>query len=73
MTAGIKGADLLNRRLRIATKYVNVARAYFLASQGQQADIIKLYGFYGAGAFSGSLRLNCRRSRQMAIPYVLMA
>ena len=43
MTAGIKGAELPNRRLRIATKYVNVARAYF-ASQGQQVDIIKLYG-----------------------------
>ena len=43
MTAGIKGATLPNRRLRVATKYVNVARAYF-ASQGQQVDVIKLYG-----------------------------
>ncbi|WP_434352624.1 ATP phosphoribosyltransferase [Psychrobacter sp. HD31] len=43
MTAGIKNAELPNRRLRIATKYVNVARAYF-ASRGQQVDIIKLYG-----------------------------
>lgn len=43
MTAGIKGKALPDRRLRIATKYVNVARAYF-ASQGQQVDIIKLYG-----------------------------
>lgn len=43
MTAGIKGAELPNRRLRIATKYVNVARAYF-ASRGQQVDVIKLYG-----------------------------
>lgn len=43
MTAGIKGQTLPKRRLRIATKYVNVARAYF-ASQGQQVDIIKLYG-----------------------------
>lgn len=43
MTAGVKGAPLPNRRLRIATKYVNVARAYF-ASQGQQVDVIKLYG-----------------------------
>ncbi len=43
MTAGIKGASLPNRRLRIATKYVNVARAYF-ASRGQQVDVIKLYG-----------------------------
>lgn len=29
--------------LRVATKYVNSARRYF-ASQGQQAEIIKLYG-----------------------------
>ncbi|PYE36733.1 ATP phosphoribosyltransferase [Psychrobacter fozii] len=43
MTAGVKGAPLPNRRLRIATKYVNVARAYF-ASQGKQVDVIKLYG-----------------------------
>lgn len=43
MTAGIKGAQLPKRRLRVATKYVNVARAYF-ASQGQQVDVIKLYG-----------------------------
>ena len=43
MTAGVKGAPLPNRRLRIATKYGNVARAYF-ASQGQQVDVIKLYG-----------------------------
>ncbi len=33
MTAGILGKALPNRRLRIATKYVNVARAYF-ASRG---------------------------------------
>ncbi len=43
MTAGISGKALPNRRLRIATKYVNVARAYF-ASRGEQVDIIKLYG-----------------------------
>lgn len=43
MTAGVKGKDLPNRRLRIATKYANVAREYF-ASQGKQVDIIKLYG-----------------------------
>ncbi len=43
MTAGVQGMTLPNRRLRIATKYVNVARAYF-ASQGQQVDVIKLYG-----------------------------
>ncbi len=43
MTAGIQGQTLPNRRLRIATKYVNIARAYF-ASRGQQVDLIKLYG-----------------------------
>ena len=43
MTAGVKGQPLPHRRLRIATKYVNVARRYF-ASQGVQVDIIKLYG-----------------------------
>lgn len=43
MTAGVADKALPNRRLRIATKYVNVARQYF-ASQGQQVDVIKLYG-----------------------------
>ncbi len=43
MTAGVAGKTLPKRRLRIATKYVNVAREYF-ASQGVQVDIIKLYG-----------------------------
>lgn len=43
MTAGVVGAKLPARRLRIATKYVNVAKEYF-ASQGVQVDIIKLYG-----------------------------
>lgn len=43
MTAGVQGQALPERRLRIATKYVNVARAYF-ASRGQQVDVIKLYG-----------------------------
>jgi len=43
MTAGPKNAQPLNGRLRIATKYVNCARRYF-AEQGQQVEIIKLYG-----------------------------
>lgn len=43
MTAGVAGAKRPNRRLRVATKYVNVARQYF-ASRGEQVDIIKLYG-----------------------------
>lgn len=43
MTAGVVGKPLPNRRLRIATKYVNIAQNYF-ASRGEQVDIIKLYG-----------------------------
>ncbi len=44
MTAMLKGAELpLTGRLRVATKYVNIARKFF-ASQGRQIDPIKLYG-----------------------------
>ncbi|WP_185235023.1 ATP phosphoribosyltransferase [Teredinibacter franksiae] len=43
MTAGIKGQSLKSGRIRVATKYVNVAKRYY-AEQGRQADIIKLYG-----------------------------
>ena len=44
MTAIPKGMDLPpTGRLRVATKYVNIARQYF-ASQGRQIDPIKLYG-----------------------------
>jgi len=43
MTAGPKNTKPTNGRLRIATKYVNCARRYF-AEQGQQVEIIKLYG-----------------------------
>jgi ATP phosphoribosyltransferase len=43
MTAAIKGAAPRQGRLRVATKYVNIAKQYY-ASRGQQADIIKLYG-----------------------------
>jgi ATP phosphoribosyltransferase len=43
MIAGTKNAPRLSGRLRIATKYVNCARRYF-AEQGQQVEIIKLYG-----------------------------
>lgn len=43
MVAGKPAASLEGRRLRIATKYVNSARAYF-AAKGQQVEIIKLYG-----------------------------
>jgi ATP phosphoribosyltransferase len=43
MTAGPIGQSLPAPRLRVATKYSNIARRYF-ASRGVQADVIKLYG-----------------------------
>ncbi|WP_150909786.1 ATP phosphoribosyltransferase [Marinobacter halotolerans] len=43
MTAGIKGEQTPSGRIRVATKFVNLARRYY-AAQGRQADIIKLYG-----------------------------
>jgi ATP phosphoribosyltransferase len=43
MTAAPLGAEPKPGRLRVATKYVNVARRYY-AAQGRQVDIIKLYG-----------------------------
>ena len=43
MVAGLKEEPPLPRRLKIATKLVNVARRYY-AEQGIQVDIIKLYG-----------------------------
>ena len=44
MTATKKGSELpVTGRIRVATKYVNVACQYF-ASQGRQIDPIKLYG-----------------------------
>lgn len=43
MTAGIKGQPEKSGRIKVATKYVNIARRFY-AEQGRQADIIKLYG-----------------------------
>lgn len=43
MTAKIKDAPDKLGRLKVATKFVNVARDYF-ARQGRQVDLIKLYG-----------------------------
>lgn len=43
MVAGVPNAQPSGARLRIATKYVNVTRRYY-AKQGQQVEIIKLYG-----------------------------
>jgi ATP phosphoribosyltransferase len=41
--AGPEQTASVDRRLRIATKYVNTTREYF-ASRGEQVEIIKLYG-----------------------------
>lgn len=43
MTAGVKGQSTPSGRIRVATKYVNVAKQYY-AAQGRQIDVIKLYG-----------------------------
>lgn len=43
MTAGIKGESLPAGRIKVATKYVNIARRFY-AQQGRQVDLIKLYG-----------------------------
>lgn len=43
MTAGLKGCSSPSGRIKVATKFVNIAKQYY-ASQGRQADIIKLYG-----------------------------
>ncbi len=43
MTAALKGHSIPQGRVRVATKFVNIARQYF-AEQGVQADVIKLYG-----------------------------
>ena len=43
MTAAIKDVPTRPGRIRVATKYVNIAKQYY-ASRGRQVDIIKLYG-----------------------------
>lgn len=43
MTAAMKDRRPINGRLRVATKYVNLARNYY-AEKGTQVEIIKLYG-----------------------------
>lgn len=43
MTAGPTGAPEPTGRLRVATKFVNVAKRYY-AEQGRQVEVIKLYG-----------------------------
>jgi ATP phosphoribosyltransferase len=41
--AGMKDAQQVEGRMRVATKFVKVTKEYF-ARQGRQVDIIKLYG-----------------------------
>jgi ATP phosphoribosyltransferase len=43
MVAGLKDEGKLPPRLKIATKFVNIAKRYY-AEKGVQVDIIKLYG-----------------------------
>lgn len=43
MTAGVASAPAKSGRIRVATKYVNIARRHY-AERGRQADVIKLYG-----------------------------
>lgn len=43
MTAKVKNAKPITGRLKVASKFVNIARQYYY-EQGQQVDIIKLYG-----------------------------
>lgn len=43
MTAAVKGAEMPEGRLKVATKFPYVTKKYF-AEQGRQIDIIKLYG-----------------------------
>lgn len=43
MTAGLKGQPQKPGRIKVATKYVKVARCFY-AKQGRQTDFIKLYG-----------------------------
>lgn len=56
MTAGLvdadSGAQNKNGRLRVATKFVNVAKRFF-ESRGEQVEVIKLYGSMELGPIVG--------------------
>ena len=52
MTAGMVNYVPHDGRLRVATKFVNVARQYF-AEQGKQVEVIKLYGSMELGPIVG--------------------
>ena len=43
MTAGMRGVTPATGRIRVATKFTNIAKRFY-AEQGVQADVIKLYG-----------------------------
>lgn len=43
MTAGLVGQPPKPGRIKVATKYVNIAKRFY-AEKGQQVDVIKLYG-----------------------------
>jgi len=43
MVAGKVGAQRPERRLRVATKFINIAKRYY-AARGEQVELIKLYG-----------------------------
>jgi len=43
MTAAVKGRGPITGRMRVATKYVNLAKSFY-AEKGCQVEIIKLYG-----------------------------
>lgn len=52
MTAGKVNAEPVNGRLRVATKFTNIARRYF-ESRGEQVEVIKLYGSMELGPIVG--------------------
>lgn len=52
MTAGMVDYVPHDGRLRVATKFVNVARQFF-AEQGKQVEVIKLYGSMELGPIVG--------------------
>ncbi len=52
MTAGMVDYVPHDGRLRVATKFVNVARQFF-AEQGRQVEVIKLYGSMELGPIVG--------------------
>jgi len=52
MTAGMNDFQPKGGRLRVATKFVNVTRRFF-AEQGQQVEVIKLYGSMELGPIVG--------------------